>query len=328
MATAAHGVLGERIASGRVTTKDEPLVELPGFDCAASAHPLPDERSLEAARAALEFAAGLGADDRLLFLLSGGASSLWCAPADGTTLADMRELTQALLHSGADIAELNAARIARSRIKGGGLARALGAAKLTTLAVSDVAGDDPAVIGSGPTVDESGPVGDYRVVASLGRALNAMRRAAEASGLRTRNLGAILYGDVEAVSADLATALAEARNARVELLIAGGEPTVRVRGTGLGGRCQQLALLFARAIDGAQDTTALFAGTDGSDGPTGAAGAFADSTSAARARAEGLDLDDHLERNDANPLLERLADLFVTGPTHTNVNDLALIRLR
>ncbi len=328
MAQGAHEVLGTRIVAARVTTKDEPELTLPGFVCGAAAHPLPDDRSVTAARDALDFAAGLGAGERLLVLISGGASALWCAPAEGLTLAAKRELTQELLRSGADIAELNAARIAHSRIKGGGLARALGGACLTTLAVSDVAGDDPQVIGSGPTVGETGPVGDYRVVASLARALAAVDAAAIESGLRARELGAMMYGDVETVCADLVAALAAAREDGIELLVACGEPTVRVRGAGRGGRAQQLALLFARAIDGRSDTTALFAGTDGSDGPTDAAGAFCDSSSGARARALGLDLFDHIDRNDAYPLLARLDDLYTTGPTHTNVNDLALIRVR
>jgi glycerate 2-kinase len=167
-----------------------------------------------------------------------------------------------------------------------------------------------------------------RVVASLDHALARARREAEARGLRVRALGRALDGDVELVAARLVREALRARQAGVDLVIAGGEPSVRVRGEGRGGRAQELALRLALALEGERGWTALCAGTDGTDGPTAAAGAFADANTLARARTRGLDPRAALEQSDVNPLLAALGDLFTTGPTETNVADVALVRLQ
>jgi glycerate-2-kinase len=167
-----------------------------------------------------------------------------------------------------------------------------------------------------------------RVVASLDHALARARREATARGLRVRALGRALDGDVERVASRLAREALRARAAGIELLIAGGEPTVRVRGGGRGGRAQELALRLALALEAERGWTALCAGTDGTDGPTTAAGAFADANTLTRARTRGLDPRAALEASDANPLLAALGDLFTTGPTETNVADLALLRMQ
>jgi len=164
-----------------------------------------------------------------------------------------------------------------------------------------------------------------RVVASLDVALRAAERAAETRGLRPRVLPDLLHGEVDAVARSLADAARRARTDGTELLIAGGEPTVVVRGAGRGGRAQELALRLVLALAGERDFTALCAGTDGSDGATQAAGAFGDATSLARAAALGLDVRGHLARSDSHRLLAALGDLYVTGPTDTNVSDLALV---
>jgi glycerate-2-kinase len=371
MAEGALRVLGERIEHAEIATKDGHGYPVGRWLAAEASHPLPDARGVQAAERALERASGSPALP-LLVLLSGGASAIWTAPAQGLSLRDQQETTSLLLRSGADIAALNTVRKHLSRIKGGSLARAAGGRALCTLAISDVAGDVPEVIGSGPTVPdptrfadalsvvrdagiaqalppavrehlEAGARGEraetpkpgdpcfarvrYAVVASLADALDGARRAAEARGLRWLSLGAQLYGEARELGSELAAAARVGRVDGVELLVAGGEPTVTVRGRGVGGRAQELALAFARAIAGERGIHALFAGTDGSDGPTDAAGAFADGSLVDRARGLGLDPDAALAANDSHALLARTGDLFATGPTRTNVTDLALIRI-
>ena len=373
MAEAASAVLGARVAGGEVTTKDGHARALPGLVVREAAHPLPDERSVVAGRAALARAAALGGDEQLLVLLSGGASALWCAPAAGLTLDDKRAANAALLASGLPIGSLNAVRKHLSVLKGGGLVRAARGRRVRVFAVSDVPGDSLADIGSAPASPDPTRFADAldalrahgceaalpgavrahlargaegqleetlkpedplvrvcsgRVVASLDHALARARREAEARGLRVRALGRALDGDVERVATRLAREVTRAANAGVELVIAGGEPTVRVRGGGRGGRAQELALRLALALEGERGWTALCAGTDGSDGPTAAAGAFADANTLARARTRSLDPRAALDESDANPLLAALGDLFTTGPTETNVADIALVRMQ
>ncbi|MFI5316141.1 MAG: glycerate kinase [Myxococcota bacterium] len=372
MAEAAQRALGPRIARGEVTTKDGHGRPLARLTLREAAHPLPDARSAAAARSALELAASVRPDESLLVLLSGGASALWCAPAEGLTLADKRRTTELLLRTDAEIHELNTVRRHLSALKGGGLARAARGRRVRVFAVSDVRGDSLADLGSGPaSADpttfadalsvlhahrlagevpravlariERGAAGELaetlepgdpilasvsaEVVASLELALAAAARAAEARGLRARVLPDALYGEVDSVARALAGAARAARADGADLVIAGGEPTVVVRGSGQGGRAQELALRVALALQG-EDFTALCAGTDGSDGATSAAGAFSDATSLARASALRLDVRAQLARSDAHPLLAALGDLFVTGPTETNVADLALVLMR
>jgi hydroxypyruvate reductase len=371
MARGAVSVLGPRILRGRVTTREGYGSEVPPLEVREAAHPIPDARSVAEGDTALRLAEALAPDETLLVLLSGGASALWCAP-ERIELEQKRSLTQALLVSGANISELNAVRKHLSRIKGGGLARAARGAGVLTLAVSDVAGDLPDAIGSGPTAPdptryqtalgvlsergllerfaevraqlERGASGaypetlkpgaaeasglEYRVVARLADALEAARARAHALGLAVRLLGETLYGEVRAHARQLAEESRRLRDAGGGLLIAGGEPLVEVRGSGLGGRCQELALAFALEARGLGGVTALFAGTDGSDGPTDAAGGFSDAGTLERAAARGLDAAAHLAENDAHTLLEATGDLYRTGPTDTNVTDLALVRVR
>ncbi len=372
MARSAAQVLGSGVVGSLVVTKDEHSFPIPRLEVIEASHPIPDARSVDAAERALQLARGLGDADVLLALISGGASALWCAPAPGVTLKEKRDITQQLLAAGAEISEINAVRKHLSRIKGGGLLEAALPARVLTLAVSDVAGDRPDHIGSGPTVPdptsfadalavlrdrgveesvpeavrrhlERGAAGEcaetlkpgavpddrfeFRVVAALEDALEAARVEADSRGQRTRLLGAILYGEARELARSLAARARSLRNEGGGLLIAGGEPTVRVRGAGRGGRCQELALAFALELGGARGITALFAGTDGSDGPTAAAGAFADPGTLERAAARGLDARAHLEGNDSHSLLSASGDLYVTGPTQTNVSDLALIHI-
>lgn len=293
-------------------------------------HPLPGERSLAAGRAVSAFADAARAGDRHLVLLTGGASALCVSPAPGVTLEQKTAATRALMRSGAPIAALNALRKRLSTLKGGRLAARIEArgATVTTLAVSDVQGDDLSVIGSGPTVPDAGSAPgaaiDAVVVATLDDALAALIAAGERRGLRVVSLGRRLYGEVAVHAEQLAAQLCGLARGTPTLVVAGGEPVLRVDGDGLGGRAQELALRVARGIAGLEGVTLLAAGTDGIDGPTTAAGGFADGGTLARIAAAGLDVDHMLARNDSHPALAAAGDLFFTGPTGTNVADVVV----
>jgi hydroxypyruvate reductase len=328
-------------------------------------HPVPDEAGIAAAARTLALADAASGDDLVLVLLSGGASANWVAPAAGVSFEDKRTLTRALLASGATIGEINTVRKHLSRIKGGRLAERAAPAHLVALAISDVPGDDPSVIGSGPTVpdvttladaravlaqrnivapasiaaalndpaSESPKPGDaafarsdFRIVARPADALQAAAEAARATGIEPVLLGADLEGEAREVAADHARrGLALARDGRRAVLLSGGELTVTIKGRGRGGPNQESALALAVTLNGAKGISALAADTDGTDGGAGSpddpAGAFADETTLARARALGLDPARFLADNDSGAFFERLGDLLQTGPTRTNVND-------
>ncbi len=309
----------------------EPWRVLPGD------HPLPGGRSEHAARQLLEFIGTPSAADRFVVLLSGGASALCALPAPGVTLDDKRRITAEMLRSGAPIAEINRVRRRLSAIKGGKLAARLTPAEFVTLAISDVAGDDPAVIGSAPTWRDEQPAAaqpPYIVIAGLDDALATIAEVATASGFAPVVLGRTLYADVAVEAQRIVAALSSLPPAdgRPQLLLAGGEPLVTVCGAGCGGRAQELALrlgeLVARRTSQWPQLAAavgLVAGTDGADGPTAAAGAFFDGSTAARAAAVGLDLATRLADNDSHTALAALGDLYLTGPTGTNVADVLMV---
>lgn len=296
---------------GCVTTRHGYALPTDVLEVTQASHPVPDQTSVDAAARALALAATATADDLVLVLLSGGASALWAAPAEGISLAAKQALTRQLLRSGAPIDEMNLVRKHLSRIKGGRLARAASAATILTLAISDVIGDDPATIGSGPSVgdpttiaqarevlrrrrinpstevaaalddprNETPKPGDacfaantYTVIAAARHSLAVARAQAEALGYRVHMLGDDIDGEARDVAAQHA-AMALAAKARGErvLLMSGGELTVTLKGSGTGGRNQEYALALAIHLQGAADITAIAAGTDGADGGTGAA---------------------------------------------------------
>lgn len=284
-----------------------------GWSARDSSHPEPDERSEAAARAVIDVVRAAGKGDVVLALVSGGASSLVELPIEGVTLAELRARVRARMASGASIHELNLLRSQLSAIKGGKLAQ-LSAAPVVTLAISDVIGDDPAVIGSGPTIAHR--LGDrVQVIANL---------ATFARALGVALIEQPMQGDVAAV-ADALAALSWRPTC-----VAWGEPTVVVPPDhGEGGRAQQLALELAKRIRGTP-RAALVAGTDGQDGPrprdrAAPAGAFVDGTTWDAIVRAGLDPQRALDRRDAGSALHAVGALFVTGPTGVNHADVAIL---
>ena len=362
------GFPADRIAGIAVTrhgygrpTRIVPVIE--------AGHPVPDAAGLAAAERTLALADGARSGDLVLVLVSGGASANWIAPVNGVALAEKRALTRALLKSGATIGEINTVRKHLSRLKGGRLAARAAPAQIVTLAISDVPGDDPAVIGSGPTVpdpstlaqaraivaryrlvvpesvsralaepaNETPKPGDgvfatsaFRLVARPADAFRAAQAAIRAAGYDCVMLGDQIEGEARDVAADHARrAHALAREGRHVVMLSGGELTVTIRGGGRGGPNQEYALALAIAFDGTSGIAALAGDTDGTDGgaghPDDPAGAFLDGTSAARARALGLDPAAFLADNDSTGFFSRLGDLLIPGPTWTNVNDFRAI---
>jgi glycerate-2-kinase len=330
-------------------------VDVAGFESYVGGHPLPDAQSVKVGERVLELAQATGPDDLLIVLLSGGASAMCEAPE--VPLADLRRATELLLRSGAPIADVNLARRHLSRIKGGGLARAC-RGELVVLAISDV--DDPATLGSGPTVDDGStsmqahrvlerqgiaeamprsvmahlgnvhlPTPPFRAAPVLVLADNSTAlRAAAAAALRLGYAACLMPGWLEGEARERGRELGRiARDGRGVALLAGGETTVRLVGHGQGGRNQEVALAAVDAVSG-RDVVLATLGTDGVDGPTDAAGAIVDGFTLARGDALGLDAHALLLENDSYHYFEPLDDLIRTGVTGTNVRDIAVVLTR
>ncbi len=303
-----------------VATKTDHAAEagLPnGVEVIEASHPVPDAMSLKAGDRVLENVSAMQAGTHLLLLVSGGASSLVEVLEDGLTLDDLAAENERLLAAGLDIHAMNRRRKELSRIKGGKLLGAFQGARATVLVISDVEGDDVGVIGSGIGSAPPAPGFDYvgEVVASNAIARAAASREAERLGRRVLSSEETLYCDVTEAADRIAATLDDTAGIRIW----GGEPTVVLPETpGEGGRNQALALGVAKRIAGRSGTWVLVAGTDGSDGPTRAAGGLVDGSTWRPEAAE------HLARADSGPYLERQGALFVTGPTGTNVMDLAV----
>jgi len=289
-----------------------------------AAHPFPDVSSIRAARRALAFFRSFSEEDVILCLLSGGASSLLCLPRPGITLAGKRAAVARAIASGASIVEINRLRKRLSAVKGGKLGRAT-RARLATLVLSDVPGDDPAIVGSGPTIRSRSRSRSRRgdlvaVVASNRAGLLAAAEWARGRGMKPRVVARRLEGEAREAGRRFARAARQLPPGAV--LLAGGETTVTLSTRpGKGGRNLELALAAATELDGHPGVALLAAGSDGIDGSSRAAGAFADGRTIQRARDRGLDPDEALRRHDTEPFFAELEDLFVTGPTGTNVCD-------
>ena len=357
---------GARISGGEINVKDghrSPLRRIKINECG---HPIPDQRGVAGARRIAKIASQAGPDDLVICLISGGASALLPLPAPGITLAKKQKITRLLLECGANIHEINCLRKHISAIKGGQLARLIYPATLLTLILSDVIGDDLDVIGSGPTVPDRSTIAEARAICAKYRigvelpeleetpktgdkifakarnqivgsnqlAVDAAAEQARRLGFHTLVLSTYVEGEARQVARVHAAIAKEIRASgrpipRPACVISGGETTVTIRGKGLGGRNQEFALAAAAEIAGlGPDTLILSAGTDGTDGPTDAAGAIADGTTLHRAQTLGLDAGAFLQNNDSYHFFEATGDLIKTGPTGTNVADIQLIAVR
>jgi glycerate 2-kinase len=363
MAAAVEKLLGRRITGGLISVPNAaPNAAMPRrLEVNVAGHPIPDGRGVSGARRIAQIASQAGPDDLVICLISGGASALLPLPARGITLAKKQKITRSLLECGATIHEINCVRKHISAIKGGKLARLAEPAALLTLILSDVIGDNLHAIGSGPTVPdpttlaEAGAIcakygievefpedaetpKNLRVsvvmVGSNALAVEAAAEEAKRLGYHTLILSSFVQGEareVARVHAAIAKEIVAYGRpvAKPACVISGGEPTVTIRGKGLGGRNQEFALAAAIELDGlGNDTVILSAGTDGADGPTDAAGAIVDGTSLTRAQTLGLDAAALLANNDSYHFFEATGDLIKTGPTGTNVADIQLILVR
>ncbi len=336
MALGASDVLGAAAQRYLVITKDDHVPpearQLPNVEVYESAHPVPDERSLRAGARLLAWVDELPSDVEPLFLISGGASSLVEVLQDGVTFQDLARLNAQGLAEGVPIGELNARRMRLSLLKGGRLAERLAGRKATALFISDVPGDDPAVIGSGlmgpcslqrPVKSSSDTDNvDRIIVASVTHAVRAVNAAAEQLGLKVGVTTQPYDGD----AARLATRFThELHLGTSQVSVWGGESTVQLpERAGRGGRNQHLALAAAKLIAGQPNLVLLAAGTDGTDGPTEDAGAIVDGDTFSRVSLGGFDPDVCLARADSNAALAASGDLIHTGPTGTNVGDLVI----
>lgn len=360
MASAAVSALGERIDTGIVITKyGHAQGTIPGIVCCEAGHPVPDENSFSAAREALALTENLTADDTVLFLLSGGGSTLFENPL--VSGAELQDITAQLLACGADIVEINTIRKRLSAVKGGRFARHCAPAHVFAVILSDIVGDPVDMIASGPVSPDSSTCADALAAAEkyalrlsdTARRLLAQETPKTADNVTVRVTGSVRelcaaaakacrdLGYTPEILTDCEQGVAREVGARLGALarenascgtprafILGGETVVRLTGNGKGGRNQELALAAAAEIAGTENIVVFSVGSDGTDGPTDAAGGLADGGTVERLAAAGKTVADVLQNNDAYHALRDTGDLIITGPTGTNVNDFAAALVR
>ena len=358
MARAAVEALGPVDAGVVVTKYGHVQGQLPGVACYEAGHPVPDENSFRATQAALDLVAGAKETDTVLFLLSGGGSALFEKPL--IPGGELQDITQQLLACGADIVEMNTIRKRLSAVKGGRFALACAPARVYSIVLSDILGDPLDMIASGPAVPDRSTCAQAQAIAeTYGLRLSGAARAClqQETPKALDNVETHITGSVRELCAAAAAACGqlgyqpvlltdhldcEAREAgrfladiarthagrgQATAYLAGGETVVRLTGHGLGGRNQELALAAAPGLAGLP--AAVFSvGSDGTDGPTDAAGGYVDGDTAAALAARGLDAGAVLADNDAYHALQAVDGLIVTGPTGTNVNDVAVVLVR
>ena len=356
MAKAAYDCLGDRIESGVVVTKyGHVLGPIANFTCCEAGHPVPDENSFAGTRKALELVSGLTKQDTVLFLLSGGGSALFESPlVSGEALAG---ITNQLLACGASIVEINTIRKRLSAVKGGRFAQCCAPAQVFSIVLSDILGDPLDMIASGPAVPDTSTCAQAIAIAEkyslklseeaqslltreTPKELNnvtthitgSVRELCTAAGSACRELGydPILLTDQLACQAKEAGSFlasivrTHAGCGRKLAFLAGGETVVRLTGHGKGGRNQELALSAAVDISGIPGACVFSVGSDGTDGPTDAAGGYVDYETQGQLQAQGIEIYQILQNNDAYHALEKTGGLIFTGPTGTNVNDVAV----
>lgn len=358
MAHAAVAVLGH-VDGGVVVTKYNHVKgKIPGVTCCEAGHPVPDANSFASTQKALELVQGLQPEDTVLFLLSGGGSALFEKPL--IPAEELQDITSQLLASGADIVEMNTIRKRLSAVKGGRFAQLCAPARVYSIVLSDILGDPLDMIASGPAYPDSSTCAQALAVAEkYGLHLTDQMRQllGEETPKKLDNVETVITGSVRILCAAAAESCeklgyqatvltdqlcCQAREAGSFLasialthkdtdkplaFIAGGETVVRLTGTGKGGRNQELALAAAPSIAGLDNALIFSLGSDGTDGPTNAAGGLVDGSTQARLAEQGVSIHAVLQDNDAYHALERVGGLIQTGPTGTNVNDVAVVLL-
>jgi len=359
MAKAASDCLGDRIENGVVVTKyNHVMGPIANFTCFEAGHPVPDENSFKGTQAALDLVADLTEKDTVLFLLSGGGSALFEKPL--IPAEELQDITGQLLACGADIVEINTIRKRLSQVKGGRFAQLCWPGFVETVVLSDILGDPLDMIASGPACPDSATAEDAMRIkqkyslrmseaaeALLGvetpKSLDnvhtqingSVRELCAAAAVTCRRLGyePVMLTDqlccqAKEAGSFLASILkTHAADGKPQAFIAGGETVVKLTGRGLGGRNQEIALSAAAGIAGIQNAAVFSVGSDGTDGPTDAAGGYADGDTVSELLEHGLTVDAVLQDNDAYHALEKTGGLIITGPTGTNVNDVAVALL-
>ena len=354
MAQAATSILGDRLAGGLIVTKAGGAEPVTGLSVLEAGHPVPDSASLSAGESMLAFAAKLDEKDLVIYLLSGGSSALIESLAGNLSLEDLQKTTQVLLESGCDIRLMNSVRTRLSRRKGGRLGSAFYPATVVNLVLSDVVGNDLSAVGSGPFIAKlrsDSPVSEapfdqfptevqkvlllnnstpilpepiqHFVIGSVSLAIHAAVAACKQIGLLALPFGDPMQGEAREMAQRICRHGIE-RQRDESCMIFGGETTVHIRGEGLGGRCQEMALAAVEPLTKLRDVSFLAGGTDGTDGPTDAAGGFVDPESLERASLLGFEVDSSLDENDSYHYLQACDGLIITGPTGSNVTDIAL----
>ena len=360
MAKTAADCLGERLEQGVVITKyGHVMGPIPRCECFEAGHPVPDENSFRGTRAALDLVTGLAKEDTVVFLLSGGGSALFEMPL--IPAEELQDVTRQLLACGADIVEMNTIRKRLSGVKGGRFALACAPARVLSVVLSDVLGDPPDMIASGPAYPDASSSADalriaekygLRLSEAAGRLLEeetpktldnvetqingSVRELCAAAAETCRRLGyepVLLTDRLRCQAKEAGSFLASVLQThsgcgKSMAFIAGGETVVILTGKGKGGRNQELALAAGEEIAGMRNAAVFSFGSDGTDGPTDAAGGYADGDTGETLRQAGIRIEDVLKDNDAYHALEKTGGLIITGPTGTNVNDAAVALLR
>lgn len=360
MAAAAKEILGDTIHEGLVLTKyDHSKGNIDGFTIMESGHPLPDENTILGTNKILSAVENLSANDTVIFLVSGGGSALFEKPAGNLTLADFLNITDQMLKCGADIVEMNTVRKHLSAVKGGKFAKLCAPANVFTIALSDILGDRPDSIASGPTAPDQSTcqealdiVQKYNLVltdamreqlcvetpktienseilitGSVTELCNAAAQKAQALGYTPMILSTMLDCQAKEAGRFLSSIAKTIQKDHAPLaapcaIICGGETVVQITGKGKGGRNQELALAAAASLDGMENVVVAAVGSDGTDGPTDDAGGLVDGKTKALLQEMGISIDEILAQNDSNKALKLADALVTTGPTGTNVNDL------
>ncbi|MCU0473505.1 MAG: glycerate kinase [Bacteroidales bacterium] len=374
MAQTVESILGNRITEGHIITKYGHSVPLKFIGITEAGHPVPDENGIRGTEQILSIVNKAGKEDLVICLISGGGSALLADVPEGCTLEDLKIVSSVLLKVGANITEMNCIRKHLSKVKGGQLARAAFPARVISLILSDVIGDPPDVIASGPTAadpttfadaiaimrnykienqipkqiygvlqdgsekkrqetlkesDEALLLTDNLIIGTNNLALKRAKEKAESLGYETQIITNKLEGDVVDITSYIVNTTIEVikdNRAGISIcLLFAGEPAVRVNGTGLGGRNQHLAIIAARLIKDLPGITILSAGTDGTDGPTNAAGAVVDTFTYKNSSNLQLDIDQYINNFNSYHFFKQEGGLIITGPTQTNVMDLMVV---